>query len=334
MNVLVTHADEPIGRRVVKTLYHDESVGRILATGAGAPPRAFEPFGVGSDPRVVYVRLDLARHRPVADLFRSARFRAMEIEAVVHVPQHGVPARAPARIAAGLPERTAEARILLQHCLETASVRRLVAVGSAFVYRLPPGNANRLDEDSPLDLDPGLPAPLRSWVDCDMIFHGEVGSDRLRVVLLRVPTVVAEGGYVFLHPGLEGPAGWRAVPLGFDPLCALLCDKDVARAVRAALRARRAGVYNVAAAEAIPLSTLARWTGRRTLALPGGWLSLWSGAARLTGAASALPDGPHRRYGFTLDTRRAERELGFRPGYRVGLAPAGDGRLRLETAAL
>ena len=32
-NVLVTHADEPIGRRVVKTLFHDPSVATILATG-------------------------------------------------------------------------------------------------------------------------------------------------------------------------------------------------------------------------------------------------------------------------------------------------------------
>jgi nucleoside-diphosphate-sugar epimerase len=43
-------------------------------------------------------------------------------------------------------------------------------------------------------------------------------------------------------------------------------------------------------------------------------------------------DGPHLRYGFTLDTSRARRELGFRPQYRIGLARAGDGGLRLETA--
>jgi hypothetical protein len=42
-------------------------------------------------------------------------------------------------------------------------------------------------------------------------------------------------------------------------------------------------------------------------------------------------DGPHLRYGFTLDTHRAERVLGFRPEYRIGMARAGDGGLRLET---
>ena len=43
-NVLVTHADEPIGRRVVKALMHDAGVGRVMAVGEGPPPRAFDRF--------------------------------------------------------------------------------------------------------------------------------------------------------------------------------------------------------------------------------------------------------------------------------------------------
>ena len=33
--ILVTHADEPIGRRVVKNLYHDPDVEVIFALGSG-----------------------------------------------------------------------------------------------------------------------------------------------------------------------------------------------------------------------------------------------------------------------------------------------------------
>ena len=43
--------------------------------------------------------------------------------------------------------------------------------------------------------------------------------------------------------------------------------------------------------------------------------------------------GPHLRYGMSLDTRRAAEELGFEPRYRVGVARAGDGALRLEAVA-
>jgi UDP-glucose 4-epimerase len=333
-NILVTHADEPIGRRVVKHLFHDEEVGTMLAIGDGPPPRAFDRFLAGPDPRLIYARLDLAKHRPVSDLFHSSRFRGAEIDTVVHIPRHGPPAAESAPIVAGLAERTAETRLVLQHCLEEASVRSLIALGSAFVYKLPPGNSNRFDENSELDLDPDVAPEIRSWIDCDMILHGEVHNDRLRVVLLRLPTVVAEGGYVYMNPALAGRPGPRLRALGFDPICALVSDKDVARAVRAAVHAPHSGIYNISGNEAIPLSLLARWTGRQTLPIPGALLGLIGSSTRLLGneAARSAFDTAHLRYGFTLDTRRAERELAFHPGYRIGLARAGDGALRLEAA--
>ena len=333
-NVLVTHADEPIGRRIVKLLFHDPRVGRIFAVGDASPPRAFDRFLAGSDPRLRYARVDLAKHRPVADLFHSAALREAEIDTVVHVPRHGAAATASAPIVAGLAERTAETRMVLQHCLETVTVRSLVAIGSAFVYRLPPGNANRLGEDSELDLDPDVPAEIRSWIDCDMILHGEVHNDRLRVVLLRVPTVVAAGGYVYLSPALGGRPGLRLRALGYDPICALVSDKDVARAVQAAAHARSSGIYNIAGSEAVPLSVLARWTGRSSLPAPGPVVRWITAAAHLLGSESARVAANTLCFGFTLDTSRAERELGFRPTDRIGLARAGDGALRVETAAI
>ena len=334
--VLVTHADEPVGRRVVKTLYHDPEVETLLAVGGGPAPRAFDRFLAGSEPRVAYARVDLARHRPVADLFHSARFREARIDTVVHLPGHGARAGEERPVPGGVAERTAEARLVLQHCLEAASVRNLVALGSAFVYRLPPGNSNRLAEHSELDLDPDVPPAIRSWIDCDMIFHGEVHSDRLRVVLLRAPTIVAAGGYVYLNPLLAGRPGPRVRAAGFDPICALISDKDVARAVQVAVHAPRAGIYNIAGPEAVPLSVLARWTGRRSIPVPGPALFAARLGTRLLGGARWPADAarPHLRYGFTLDTRRAEHELGFRPSHRIGLARAGDGALTLETAAV
>ncbi|MFQ5426505.1 MAG: hypothetical protein ACE5EV_05460, partial [Gaiellales bacterium] len=187
--VVVTHADEPIGRRVVKTLFHDPDVTAILALGDGPPPHAFDAFLSGPEPRLRYSRLDLAKHRPVSDLFHSSLLRESKVDTVVYVPRHGAAAADSAPIVGGLSERTAEARLVLQQCLEGVSIRRLIAVGSAFVYRLPPGNANRLHEESELDLDPDVPPEIRAWIDCDMIFHGEVNNELLDVVLLRIPTV-------------------------------------------------------------------------------------------------------------------------------------------------
>jgi UDP-glucose 4-epimerase len=334
-SVLVTHADEPIGRRVVKTLFHDDDVDRILALGSGPAPHSFDAFLAGSEPRLRYIRVDLAKHRAMTDFFHSHSFRSAEIDAIIHIPHHGAAAAEHRPIPGGLSERTAEARLLLQNCLESPSVRSLVAVGSAFVYRLTPGNANNFAEDSELDLDPDVSPEIRSWIDCDMIFHGEVHSDRLRVVLLRVPTVVAGGGYVYLNPSLAGRRGARLRALGFNPICALVSDKDVARAVQAAVRAEHSGIYNVAGAEVVPLSILARWTGRPSVPVPGPllrWIAAGERATR-TDFAHATAEGPHLRFGFTLDTHQAERDLGFRPTYRIGLARAGDGSFTLETAS-
>ncbi len=332
-NVLITHADEPMGRRIAKRLFHDEQVGTIFAVGSGPPPRSFDRFLGDADPRMLYARVDLTKHRPVSDLFHSARFRSAAIDTAVHLPRHGAVDEATASAIAGLPQRTAETRLVVQHCLEAPQLQNLIAVGSAFVYKLPPGNANRFDEDSELDLAPDVLPEIRSWIDCDMIIHGEVHNDRMRVVLLRVPTVVASGGFVYLNPSLSGPAGARVRIMGFDPICALVSDKDVARAVQAAVHADQSGIYNVAGSEAVPLSVLARWTGRATLPVPGSVLAWLSRGARLLGVGTRSVDASHLRYGFTLDTRRIERDLDFRPSARIGLARAGDGSLRLETAS-
>lgn len=332
--VLVTHADEPIGRRVVKRLFHDDRVERVFALGGGPAPRSFDRFGSGANPRLLYARVDLAKHRPMNDLFHSDRFREARIDTVVHLPRHSAAAAPAAPIVSGLAERTAETRLVIQHCLETRKIRNLIALGSAFVYRLPPGNANCLDETSELDLDPDVLPEIRSWIDCDMIVHGEVHHDRLRVVMLRVPTVVATGGDVYLNPALDPEARARLRSLGFDPLCAVISDKDVARALQAAIHARTSGIFNVAGRESVPLSVLSRWAGQPTLPVPGPlipWLAL---GARLLGTRGPASNAPHLRYGFTLDTQRAERELGFLPGDRIGLARAGDGTLRLETASV
>jgi len=77
---------------------------------------------------------------------------------------------------------------------------------------------------------------------------------------------------------------------------------------------------------------LTRWTRRPALPLPHPVLEWAAAGARLLGRGGLPYGGGALRYGFTLDTRRAERELGFRAADRIGLARAGDGSLQLETA--
>ncbi|MBW2230920.1 MAG: hypothetical protein JRG92_10415 [Deltaproteobacteria bacterium] len=335
-NVMITHADEPIGRRLVKRLHFDESVRSILAVGSGPPPRAFDRFMRGPGRRLDYARVDLTRHRQVNDLFHAGPLREHGVDAVIHLPPHAQPLPGSRATLSGVPDRTTEARLILQHCLETATVRQLVALGSAYVYRLAPGNANRLTEQSELDLDPDLPPDTRSWIDCDMLLHGEIHNDRLAVSLLRVPVVVGADGTLFLNPWQSGSVRSGIRAMGFDPMCALVADRDVCSALRLAVHRRVSGIFNIAGDESLPMSVLTSWSGWRSIPLPGPLLRGAAGAARMLGADGWRTGlvGPHLRYGFTLDTSRARSELGFRPGYRIGAGRSDDGRARIETTQI
>jgi nucleoside-diphosphate-sugar epimerase len=165
-----------------------------------------------------------------------------------------------------------------------------------------------------------------------MMIHGELHNDLLRVVLLRIPTVVATGGDVYFNPALSSRQGPRMPAVGFDPMCPLVSNRDVARAISAAVQSNRSGVFNISGTEAVPLRGLLRGIQRLSLPeLPSQprWLT---GPARLLGRTRgrrSLPDS-HRRYGFTLDTRAAERELGFRTTDQICLDRRDDGAISLE----
>ncbi len=361
LSVLVTHADQPIGRCLVGRLYQDERIDSILAVGEGPPPRAFDRYLSDGGARLRYTRTTLTRQRSAAELFQASAQSDLPVEAVIYVPRH-VEAMPPStsrtrhrsRTLSSISTRTTEARIVLQRSLACSSIRQLVALGSAFVYRLDSGSSSRVTEESELDLSPDLPAEDRAWVDSDMLFHGELGDQRLAVALLRLPTVVGWDGAVHLNPALSSVSAsragrsaprWRVRPLGFDPMCALVAEEDVATAVQLALHRGAEGIFNVAGRDTMPLSRLERCLALRdhvedgSPALAG---ALWRqavGALRLLGAAAVSGGRPdlakrraasYLRYGFTLDTRRAESVLGFRPAYRIGEDRLPDGRRRLD----
>ncbi|MCH2171564.1 hypothetical protein MK489_12340 [Myxococcota bacterium] len=309
--VLVTHADSPIGRRIVKTLRSDDSVESVLAVSQAPTPPEFDNRSRGPIPGLSYQRADLAKPRSMRRLFRSPTFESARVDTVLHIPWHGL---APLPPVSGLPRRTAELRLLLKSCREAGTVENFVCLGSAFVYQLLPGNANRLDEGSELDFDPDVGPDIRSWIDCDMMLHEPLNRGPFRTVLLRVPSVVSDDGSVYFNPSVSGRPGPRLRALGFDPMSAILTEKDLTQALLCAIHSRESGIFNVAGRGAIPLSQLARWNQCRSLAVPPallGWMS--SGARMLGNSASLSEEGPHLRYGFTLDTTRAERDLFFRP---------------------
>ncbi len=332
--VALTHADSPIGHRLVKSLYHDPSIERIVALGPGPEPRDFNRFSSADECRLTYSRVDHARQRSMSTFFNSSLLREARIDSLIYIPAHAAPTPSDPPLAGELASQTAEAQLVLQHLLEMRGLDNLICLGSALVYRLSPGNSNLFTESSELDLAPDTSPEIRCWINSDMLFQREFHNPALRVVLLRVPTVVGTDGTLYFNSILARSLNSRFRPMGFDPICALVSDKDVVRAIQLALRGTARGVFNIAGFETVPLSLLARWTGVPGVPLPSALISLASRLSNILGgtqiAASAV--APHLRYGFTLDTHRARRELGFEPGYRIAPSPVEDGRIQLESA--
>lgn len=327
--VLVTHVDEPVGRAIATRLLEDPTIERLHTVAAPGSENPFEHRSALCPERLRHHEAELHRPRDVEELFAVS-----DPDAVILVPRASerVP-RGRVRLA-DVPRRTVETRLVLQQCLERASVSQLVALGSIAAYDLCPDNAIHLDEDSPLALDPGRPASARAWVDCDMMIHAEVHHPTLTVALLRLATVLTcEGEFVYAPADL-GPVSLRA--MGFDPMCPLVVDRDVVQATVLALHLGARGVFNIAGDQSVPLSAIDRARRSLGVALPGPWLKLLGlGLDRLgaSGLARQL-DGPQQRFGASLDTRRARRELGFQPGYRVGLRNRDDAGPSLEALPL
>lgn len=316
--IVLTHADSPIGTLLMESLHHDRNVERIVALGAGPPPVAFERYSSSNDRRVTFTQIDLARPRSTTSVFNSSLLKEAQVDSLIYVPAHGGPKNVP-RTALGEASQTVEARLVLQHALELRGLRTLVGLGSAFVYRLIPGNANLFNEASELDLSQDVMTEIRGWIDADLLFQREFNNPALRVVLLRLPTVAGVRGEVHFNPVLDAALTLSMRPMGFNPICALVSDKDVVRATMLALHGTARGAFNIAGFETVPLSVLANMIGRTNLPLPATFVSLASRLASVVGGGQfpASRNAPQLRYGFTLDPERARRELGFEARYRI-----------------
>ena len=129
--------------------------------------------------------------------------------------------------------------------------------------------------------------------------------------VLRFCYTLGPTGHGTLASFLRGPR----VPtlLGFDPLYQFMHERDVASAIVTALKSRIRGVYNVAGPQPVPLSVLARGTGRSFVPLPEPLFS------RLVGRLGFpdLPDGAgaHVKYPIVVDDSAFRRATGFDPAY-------------------
>ena len=294
-------ASEP---SVVAILGLDSFVGRELALRLAARVPAIRTVGfdahrpLGLDERVRFHRLDLTEPRADA---RLAEILAQErVDAVLH--------------AAFRTDPTPD--LDLDHELDTigslhvmnacaaAKVHRLVVASSTMLYGPHPDNPNYLSEEHPLRGHPAAHS-VRDRIEVERLLgdwrvrHADVEVSVLRACWPIGPTFSNRVVQYFSLPVVP-------LPIGYDPLLQLVHEQDLLDAFERALLTSQPGVWNVVGSGVLPLSTLFRLAGKRTIPLPSALLdrlSYYPSQGQTGDPPAAFFD--YLRYLWVADGRRA-----------------------------
>jgi UDP-glucose 4-epimerase len=199
-------------------------------------------------------------------------------------------------------------RAVFEHC-HTWGVSHAIFVGRHTYYGAGPDAPLYHGEDDPPMAVSTFPE-LADLVAADLYAATALWRmPELTTTVLRMVYTLGPTG----HGTLAAFARGTAIPgvLGFDPLFHFMHEADAATAICLALEKRLRGVYNVAGPQPVPLSVIARATGRRYLPLPESVLRKALGHFGLP----RLPRGaiPHIKHPVVVDAAAFRTATGFAP---------------------
>lgn len=303
MKVLVTGATTRVGSVIVHELLAERDVELVLAIGReqDAPEQR-------NDPRLRYRSVDLTRARVLHDLVWGEA-RDLGIDAVLHGMHHRCATDTGRAVHAQNVDATRE---MVLACAEHPTIKRMVYRSFAEVYSLRHTTSDLLDEEAPLDFDPGSPQWVRDRVEADLTVCAHFAVP-LRIAVLRCAEILAPESGSQLWDYLSSRVCLR--PLGFDPMLNVLSPKDAARAFIAALRSNEVGVFNIPGYDTLPLSHAIRESARIDIPIPGPLMAPLYGLRRRIAGFDFRYDMNTRRFHFggVLDGTKARDVLGYTP---------------------
>ncbi|HWA72168.1 MAG TPA: NAD(P)-dependent oxidoreductase [Polyangiaceae bacterium] len=298
MKVVVTGATGHMGAYLCERLARSGAT-VVAASRAGLLPRiAFEP--ASRSPNVCPLALDLASETAVSTL-------AAELGpdvALVHLAAWHPPATASSTPAdrGQLLEINVMGTLRLLDAARQAGASKIVYASTFEVYGIPPLGVP-VTEDSPTRPFSDYGASKLSGEDHLFAFADE--QPGVPVFALRMPAIYGPGEHVsralpnFLRSVARGERP-RVYGDGLDRRDQLHAA-DAALGVECSLGSTLSGVYNLADGEPHTILDLAR----TALEISG-----------LGGEPELLP-AQKQRFDFHMDTGKIQRELGFRPSYRL-----------------
>ncbi|MBS1118211.1 MAG: UDP-glucose 4-epimerase [Deltaproteobacteria bacterium] len=302
MRVLVTGATTPLGTALVGELVAARDVELVLAV--GREPESTLPTG----PRLVYHSVDMTRARKLHDLLWGPA-RELAIDHVVHGMHHRRGADHGPAVHAQNVDATRE---LVLACMDHPTIRRLVYRSFAEVYALRHITSDLLDEEEPLDFDPGSPQWVRDRVEADLTVSTHLAGP-LSIAVLRCAEILAAETGSQLWDYLQSRVCLS--PLGYDPMLNVLSLEDAVAGVMAALRGAQIGVFNLPGYDTLPLSRAIAQSHRAAIPIPGPLIAPLYGLRRWVAGFEFRYDLNVRRFHFggVLDGGRAREAFGFQP---------------------
>jgi UDP-glucose 4-epimerase len=197
-------------------------------------------------------------------------------------------------------------RAVFDHC-RAYGVKQVLFVGRHTYYGAGPDSPLYHTEDEPPQALGTFPE-LADLVAADLYAGTALWRyPELTTAVLRICYSLGESGQGTLATFLRG----RRVPmlLGFDPLFQFMHEDDVAAAIVLALKKGIRGVFNVAGPQPLPLSVIARETGRKRVLLPERLVAPALGHAGLP----RMPAGAlsHIKYPIVVDAGAFRAATGF-----------------------
>lgn len=289
--ILVTGAAGFLGSAAVRRLASRPEVERVIATDLALDHRP-------SEPRVVWAEHDLR-------LPPDGLLEQHPVDAIVH---HAYVVRTPRDEAAARRVNVDATRDLIA-AAGASGVRRIVYPSSTTVYGAWPDAPPHTEDEAPRPV-PGFTYSEHK-VEAEGLLREAAASGGPDAIILRGCVITGPGTNSFILSSLSLPI--LPIPRGVDPEMQFLHVDDYLAAMEAALVAPAAGTYNIAGRDPVPLRTLARALGNRTLTVPGAMLRpivdlSWRLRLQSRSAGNGLA---FITYPWIAATDKIERELGW-----------------------
>lgn len=287
--LLLTGADRPLGRLVLKRLIEDPSVGAILTIGE----KAVRGRKVRTIP-----------HTPLhLDLLDA--LEGESIDGVLHLDflpnerQHD-----------GVFEHNVLGALHLVGAACELGAKRVVVRSSTTVYGVRPTNPYYLPESRRVRTSGKRMPLLRDVTEMERHLPEiyDAYPETAITVLRFAPMVGPTSDDPWMRYLRQEPCPYVS---GFDPLVQLLHEEDAAEGVLRAWRSGTRGPVNLCPDGAVPLLKMMRFLGRKHRSMPQPLLGV---GEKLVEGWKGLPlEAAQLMFSVTGDNDRMKRELGFRP---------------------